>query len=114
MIAASQAVRRLQMGLREGRDPRECVVFAPMANIRQPEDQAGAAPIGSKQGEAPDAPRDTDLSEAGRQHHSRSERAKMIRDPNRNQAFNDRGSADNTQGSQTGNDIDPIPRIPED
>ena len=85
-----------------------------MANIKHPRDQAGGAPIGSRQGGAPDGSQETDLNEVGRPHHSRSERARLIRDPNRNQAFNDRGSQDNTQGSQTGNDIDVVPDIPED
>jgi hypothetical protein len=42
---------------------------------------------------------------AGKEH----EREKLIRDPNLNQAGNERGSLDQTQGSQTGNDIDVIP-----
>ena len=37
------------------------------------------------------------------------ERERLIRDPNLNQADNSRGSEDQTQGSQTGNDIDPVP-----
>lgn len=85
-----------------------------MANNKRPEDQSGGAPVGNTQSGAPGALKETDLGEMGRPHHSRSERARMIRDPNRNQAFNDRGSADNTQGSQTGNEIDPVPDIPED
>jgi len=32
-----------------------------------------------------------------------------MRDPNANQAGNDKGSGDQAQGSQTGNDIDPVP-----
>jgi hypothetical protein len=36
-------------------------------------------------------------------------RDQLIRDPNLNQADNGRGSADQTQGSQTGNDVDPVP-----
>jgi hypothetical protein len=36
-------------------------------------------------------------------------REQLIRDPNLNQAGNDRGSLDQTQGSQTGNDIDTVP-----
>lgn len=42
-------------------------------------------------------------------HHRRTEREELIRDPNLNQADNWHGSADQTQGSQTGNDIDLIP-----
>jgi hypothetical protein len=38
-----------------------------------------------------------------------SERSHLVEDPNYNQAGNDRGSADNTSGSQTGADIDLIP-----
>ena len=37
------------------------------------------------------------------------ERERLIRDPNLNQADNSRGSGDQTQGSQAGNDIDPVP-----
>ena len=71
-------------------------------------DQPGGAPIGSRQGGAPDAPKATDALEAGKVHRTKTERAKLIRDPNLNQAGNDRGS-DQVQGSQTGNDVDPIP-----
>jgi hypothetical protein len=38
-----------------------------------------------------------------------NERRKLMEDPNLNQAGNDRGSADEMQGSQTGNAVDPIP-----
>lgn len=38
-----------------------------------------------------------------------SERSHLVEDPNFNQAGNERGSADNTSGSQTGADIDLIP-----
>jgi hypothetical protein len=48
--------------------------------------------------------KDTDVQEAP------PARQKLIRDPNLNQAGNDRGSLDQTQGSQTGNDIDPLPK----
>jgi hypothetical protein len=72
-------------------------------------DQPGGAPIGSRQGGAPDAPKETDTLETGKVHRTRTERAKLIRDPNLNQAGNDRGSSDQGQGSQTGNDIDQIP-----
>lgn len=75
-----------------------------MENIKK--GQPGGNPIGSRQGGAPDAPKATDVLEQGRPHHTRVERKKLIDDPNLNQAGNDRGSADNTQGSQTGNDVD--------
>lgn len=78
-----------------------------MANKRT--DQPGGAPIGSRQGGAPDAPKATDTLEKGKVHRTATERAKLSRDPNLNQAGNDRGSADQVQGSQTGNDIDPVP-----
>lgn len=80
--------------------------------------EPGGVPIASRQGGAPDAPKATDALEAGKVHRTRterrtgerrtSERRKLMRDPNLNQAGNDRGS-DQVQGSQTGNDIDPIP-----
>lgn len=85
-----------------------------MANIKHPGDHSGGQPIGSRQGGAPGEPKETDLDEVGRPHRTSTERARLIDDPNLNQAGNDRGSLDNTQGSQTGNDIDPIPEIPED
>lgn len=72
-------------------------------------DQPGGAPIGSRQGGAPDAPKAPDTLEKGKVHRTKTERAKLIRDPNLNQAGNDRGSADQVQGSQTGNDVDSIP-----
>ena len=72
--------------------------------------QQGGAPIGSQQGGAPDAPKATDALESGKVlHRTRTERKKLMEDPNLNQAGNDRGSADQVQGSQTGNDIDLIP-----
>jgi hypothetical protein len=77
-----------------------------MANIKDPPRQGGQPPLGGTPSGAPDAPQSTKLNEVGRPHHTRTERAKLIDDPNRNQAGNDRGSEDNTQGSQTGNDID--------
>ncbi len=77
-----------------------------MANIKETNDQAGGAPIGSRQGGAPGAIKETELNEVGRPHKTRTERNRLIDDPNANQAGNDRGSQDNTQGSQTGNDID--------
>jgi hypothetical protein len=64
-------------------------------------DQAGGVPIGSRQGGAPDAPKAADTLEKGR--------ARLAEDPYANQAGNERGSGDQAQGSQTGNDIDPIP-----
>ncbi|MCA1827111.1 MAG: hypothetical protein ABR567_08955 [Myxococcales bacterium] len=81
-----------------------------MADIKKPlQQQPGGAPIGSRQGGAPDLPKDADLLEQGRPHRTRSEkeREKLSRDPNLNQAGNDRGSLDQTQGSQTGNEILP-------
>jgi hypothetical protein len=72
-------------------------------------DQPGGAPIASRQGGPPEAPKATDKLEMGKVHRTRTERRKLIRDPNLNQAGNDRGSADQVQGSQTGSDIDPIP-----
>jgi len=48
-----------------------------------------------------------DRAQSPRRH--ATEREELIRDPNRNQAGNERGSLDQTQGSQTGSDIDPIP-----
>jgi hypothetical protein len=71
--------------------------------------QPGGAQIGSQQGGAPDAPKATDALESGKVHRTRTERKKLMEDPNLNQAGNDRGSADQVQGSQTGNDIDLIP-----
>ncbi len=77
-----------------------------MANLKNPGEQAGGAPIGSRQGGAPRALKETDFLEQGRPHKTRQERARLVDDPNLNQAGNDRGSGDNTQGLQTGNDID--------
>jgi hypothetical protein len=78
-----------------------------MAKIKHPEGQSGRAPIGNRQGGAPDARKD--LNEAGGPHRAGTERERLREDPNLNQAGNDRGSEDNTLGSQTGNDIDLIP-----
>jgi hypothetical protein len=72
-------------------------------------DQPGGDPIGNRQGDAPDAPKATDVLEKGKVHRRATERERLIRDPNLNQAGNDRGSGDQVQGSQTGNDVDPIP-----
>ena len=76
---------------------------------KQSSDKPGGAPIGSRQGGAPDAPKATDTLEKGKVHRTATERERLIRDPNLNQAGNDRGSADQAQGSQTGSDIDPVP-----
>jgi hypothetical protein len=73
------------------------------------EGQPGGAPIGSRQGGAPDRANETDLNETGRPHRTRTERGELSRNPDLNQADNSRGSQDQTQGSQTGNDIDLIP-----
>jgi hypothetical protein len=80
-----------------------------MANIKHPQGQAGGQPIGSRQGGAPDAPKVTELNEQGRAHSTRTERGKLSRNPDLNQADNSRGSQDQTQGSQTGSEIDDIP-----
>ena len=83
-----------------------------MANIRDKglnEGQPGGAPIGSRQGGAPDKRDDTAVNEIGRPHRTRSEREELSRNPDRNQADNSRGSQDQTQGSQTGNDVDLVP-----
>jgi hypothetical protein len=66
----------------------------------------GGAPIGSRQGGAPDAPKETELNEPERLHRAQSERARLSSNPNLNQAGNERGSQDQTDGLQTGNDID--------
>jgi hypothetical protein len=42
-------------------------------------------------------------------HPAHNPREELIRDPNLNQADNWRGSLDQTQGSQTGSEIDLIP-----
>ena len=73
------------------------------------EGQPGGAPIGSRQGGAPDRANETELNETGRPHRTRTERGELSRNPDLNQADNSRGSQDQTQGSQTGNDIDLIP-----
>jgi hypothetical protein len=80
-----------------------------MANIKTPQEQPGGTPIGSRQGGAPDRQNETELNEAGRPHRTRSEREELSRNPDLNQAGNSRGSQDQTDGSQTGADIDPIP-----
>jgi hypothetical protein len=63
----------------------------------------------SKNRETPGKPEELDMDEAGGPQRSPSERAELIRNPNLNQADNWRGSQDQTQGSQTGNDVDQIP-----
>jgi hypothetical protein len=80
-----------------------------MANIKTPQEQPGGTPIGSRQGGTPDRPNETELNEVGRPHRTRSEREELSRNPDLNQAGNSRGSQDQTGGSQTGADIDPIP-----
>ena len=81
-----------------------------MANPKTPQKPAD---IGTGQGGAPDVLKETDVMEVGRPHRSRSERGKLIEDPNLNQSGNDRGSADQTKGGQTGAEIDSIPTLPE-
>jgi hypothetical protein len=78
-----------------------------MQNRRKGE--AGGATIGSRKGGPPDVPKETDTLESGKVHRTGTERRKLMEDPNLNQAGNDRGSADQGQGSQTGNDIDLLP-----
>jgi hypothetical protein len=73
-----------------------------MDNLRKP----GGAPIGSRQGGAPEATKETSLNETGRAHHTRTERGALTQNPNLNQAGNERGSQDQTDGLQTGNDVD--------
>ena len=76
---------------------------------RKTSSQAGGAPIGSRQGGAPDASKAADTLEQGRAHRTLTEREKLIENPNLNQAGNEAGSRDQSQGSQTGNDVDTIP-----
>jgi hypothetical protein len=68
--------------------------------------QPGGAAIGSRQGGAPELGNEAALNETGRPHRTRTERNALIDNPNLNQAGNDRGSQDQTDGLQTGNDID--------
>jgi hypothetical protein len=82
--------------------------FPVMADIKN-QGEPGGAPIASRQGGAPDRGNPTDLNETGRPHRTRSERGELSRNPDLNQADNSRGSQDQTQGSQTGNDIDLVP-----
>jgi hypothetical protein len=74
-----------------------------MDNLKK---QPGGAAIGSEQGGAPDVGKETSLNESGRVHRTRTERAALRDNPNLNQAGNERGSEDQAEGSQTGNDID--------
>ena len=55
------------------------------------------------------APRPPDPARPGDHIQKHRERDKLIHDPNLNQAGNGRGSLDQTEGSQTGSDIDLIP-----
>jgi len=59
--------------------------------------------------EQPQAPRTPDRADPRSHSEKHHEREKLVHDPNLNQAGNWRGSLDQTQGSQTGNDIDPVP-----
>jgi hypothetical protein len=76
---------------------------------RKTNSEAGGAPIGSRQGGAPDASKATNTLETGQVHRTSTERERLINNPNLNQAGNEAGSGDQAQGSQTGNDIDTIP-----
>ena len=76
---------------------------------RKTSSEAGGAPIGSRQGGAPDASKSTDTLGSGRVHRTSTERERLINNPNLNQAGNEAGSRDQSQGSQTGNDIDTVP-----
>ena len=76
---------------------------------KQPSKQPEGPEIGTGQTGAPPAPKATDVLEEGKVHRTRTERARLIRDRNSNQAGNERGSADEAEGSQTGNDVDPVP-----
>ncbi|MFL5391646.1 MAG: hypothetical protein ACJ79G_02290 [Myxococcales bacterium] len=76
---------------------------------RKTSSEAGGAPIGSRQGGAPQASKSTDTLETGKVHRTSTEREKLIYNPNLNQAGNEAGSQDQTQGSQTGSDIDTVP-----
>jgi len=76
---------------------------------KQRSDQAGGAPIGNRRGGVPDARKSTDTLATGKAHRTATERERLMRDPNLNQAGNERGSGDQAQGSQTGNDVDPVP-----
>ena len=58
---------------------------------------------------APGASKPPDKGAAPSAHRTPSEREELIHNPNYNQAGNEAGSSDQTQGSQTGNDIDTVP-----
>jgi len=83
-----------------------------MANVKNrgmSTGQPGGPSIGSRQGGAPERQNETEINEAGRAHRTRTEREELMRNPDLNQADDSRGSQDQTQGSQTGSDIDPVP-----
>jgi hypothetical protein len=85
-----------------------------MANKDFKANQPGGAPIGSRQGGAPAGNATAnDIGDRAAVHKTRTERAALIENPNENQAGNWAGSNDNTSGSQTGADIDPIPDLPD-
>jgi hypothetical protein len=63
----------------------------------------------SNKGGAPDASKPTRTPETGRAHRTPTEREELIHNPNYNQAGNEAGSGDQSQGSQTGNDVDTVP-----
>jgi len=56
-----------------------------------------------------DAPKATRAVETPKAHRAPTEREELIHNPNFNQAGNEAGSRDQSQGSQTGNDIDIVP-----
>jgi hypothetical protein len=72
-------------------------------------EQPGGAPIGSRKRGTPGVRESTDTAERGKAYRTLTERERLMQDPNLNQAGNERGSGDQVQGSQTGNDVDPIP-----
>jgi len=83
-----------------------------MANVKDRDEitgQPGGAPIGSRHGGATERENPTGIGEAGRPGRMRTEREELMRNPDLNQADNSRGSQDQTQGSQTGSEIDPVP-----
>ena len=57
----------------------------------------------------PEQARESGQSRAPGPHAAHDPREELIRDPNLNQADNWRGSLDQTQGSQTGSEVDLIP-----
>ena len=58
---------------------------------------------------ASDASKRAEKAGTATAHRTPSEREELIHNPNYNQAGNEAGSSDQTQGSQTGNDIDTVP-----